>query len=287
MSIVSENRVQKYSLPSLQGIETKRMVGLNFSETAAPQPALIDNLYRQGSHLLLPLPDRLLDWNMVIGVQQTFARWSMARFRYCGAFAPKQKRCAIIEEPATDSSQTVWITDGPQKTQAFQTVWPQSVATLEWNRDGSCLIIGIGRHPACSLSAPKGLAACQADGRIVSQKNPFQGLTRSIFTPSGEILASVDGTLRIFLPSDLTRWRRYSQVADYEPVAFSPDGKTLVLSQNGSTSLLLLDYPSGIARGTLKGHKGFLLRSSVRFSDDGRYLASKSFSDSQPGIQRR
>jgi hypothetical protein len=95
------------------------------------------------------------------------------------------------------------------------------------------------------------------------------------FSPDGKTLASGsrDGTLKLW--EMITAKERATLQGHTYPlgsVAFSPDGRTLVLGGGDDKTIALWDVATGKNTATLKGHDAPVL--SVAFSPDGKTLAS-------------
>ncbi|KAB8213051.1 WD domain protein [Aspergillus novoparasiticus] len=114
------------------------------------------------------------------------------------------------------------------------------------------------------------------------------GIASSVaFSPDGRTLAFADGSsIKLW---DTTTGIERQTLKGYSPLAFSPDGRTLV-SRSTDNTIKLWDTTTIIERQTLKGHIGSV--ESVAFSSDRRTLASADVSsiilwDTITGIKRQ
>ncbi len=102
------------------------------------------------------------------------------------------------------------------------------------------------------------------------------------FSPDGGLLACVSSDNSIVM-WDTGTWQRVATyegkpsraVLDYNPLAFSPDGRLLAAADNNHHTISLWDVAAHEKAGTLTGHKFFVR--SISFSPDGQTIASGSF----------
>ncbi|MDE3000875.1 MAG: hypothetical protein OXU79_17505 [Gemmatimonadota bacterium] len=102
------------------------------------------------------------------------------------------------------------------------------------------------------------------------------------FSPDGGLLACVSSGNSLVI-WDTGTWQRVTTyegkpnttTLDYNPLAFSPDGRLLAAADKNQHSINLWDVVTHEKVGVLTGHK-FIIR-SISFSPDGRTIASGSF----------
>ena len=139
------------------------------------------------------------------------------------------------------------------------------------SRDGRYVVTGTPHYPN-RLVLKDG-----ATGQTISRFTEAAQWTTIDFSPDGEILAAVDygGPLRVWdLQENSEKWSfQLESTAKYggrgNPVAFSPDGKTL--AAESSDHVVLLDANSGTPGLKFGPHS---VLESIAFSPDGQQLAT-------------
>jgi WD40 repeat protein/serine/threonine protein kinase len=223
-------------------------------------------------------------WSMPALVWDAETRRVRARFRghrvltFCVAWHPDGHR--IASAGSADGEFTVKVWDATTETDVF-TLRDESrkeFFAAAFSADGRYLVTGRRDGTVHVWDANDG----QSIRRLGTHKTPLRGVVFSPAGPDGRRLlatASADGVVKLW---DATR---LGEKQEQEPlrtflahsphsglnVAFSPDGKRLVMSDKGYT-LKICDVESTKELLVLRGHNGDV--HTVAFSPDGRWVAS-------------
>ncbi|MCI0461677.1 MAG: WD40 repeat domain-containing protein [Gemmataceae bacterium] len=188
------------------------------------------------------------------------------------AFTPDEQALVTLAE----DSIIVWDRNTHKERRRLLNGWPPNPAHLGQLPDGKGLVRTVGKEGVEILDLNTGKRTqlegrpgrsgflCSGDGKLLA----LAWVARNLKVESGslQIYETATGKLlhRIEQPSQEAHWH-------FQPVGFSPDGKTLIARGLGPTRYHLYDTATGKSLSPFGGQK---LTSPVAFSPDGRLLAT-------------